>query len=164
MCKKKSGVKKMTGSRFVGMSMVLLTLFLLTAGCMQSYGKLATNPVVLERYRTGALSDTYQYYFSGRPGLPDAVAGIDGNYRLQGRLWFKIETMDEVYEKIGSLSNLNPDATALRTADILDKQGNKIGVWFSYFYYAPVQIDADAGIVEIQDPRTFSGGYGRSGP
>ncbi len=39
-----------------------------------------------------------------------------------GRLWFKIESMDQVYEKIEKLSYLNSDATILRTADILDHQ------------------------------------------
>jgi hypothetical protein len=72
--------------------------------------------------------------------------------------------MNQVYEKIGNLSDLNADATALRTADILDHQGNPIGVWFSYFFYAPVKIDPETRTVEIQDPGIFSGAYGRSGP
>jgi hypothetical protein len=156
--------KKGNGFRSAGMGIALMALSFMTAGCMQSYGKFVSNPVILDRYQTGTLSNTYHYYFSGRSGLPDAVVGIDSNYRLKGRLWFKIETMNQVYEKIGNLSDLNADATALRTADILDHQGNLIGVWFSYFFYAPVNIDPETRTVEIQDPGIFSGGYGRSGP
>ncbi len=60
-----------------------------------------------------------------------------------GRLWFKIESMDQVYEKIEKLSYLNSDATILRTADILDHQGNRIGAWFSYFFSTPVKVDPE---------------------
>lgn len=156
--------KNQAGFRSLSMGIVLVALSLMITGCMQSYGKLVSDPAILDRYQAGTLSDTYQYYFSGRPNLPDAVVGIDRNYHLQGRLWFRIGPMNEVYEKIANLSDLNPDATTLRTADILDHHGNKIGVWFSYFFYAPVQIDPEAKVVEIHDPRISSGGYGRSGP
>ncbi len=155
---------KLAGIRSAALTVVLMMTVFMAAGCMQSYGKLASNSVILDQYRNEVLSDTYHYYFSGRPGLPDAVVGIDGNHRLKGRLWFRIDTMDQVYEKIRNLSDLNPDGTVMRTADILDHQGNKIGVWFSYFFYAPVQIDPDTGMVEIQDPGMFTGGAGRSGP
>jgi hypothetical protein len=144
---------------------ILLALSLMTAaGCMQSYGRLSSNPVILEHYQTGNLAESYDYYFSGRPGLPDAVVGIDGNYRLKGRLWFKIEPMSQVYDKIRRLSDLNPDATTLRTADILDDQGKKIGVWFSYYYYTAVRIDPETGTVEIMEPYGPGGRSGRAAP
>ncbi len=155
---------KQAGVRPAVMVLGLAMLAFTAAGCMQSYGKLVSSPVIFDQYRGGALPDTFHYYFSGRPGLPDAVVGIDGNHRLKGRLWFRIDTMDQVYEKIRNLSELNPDATVMRTADILDQQGNRIGVWFSYFFYAPVKVDPDTGIVEIQDPGIFTGGAGRAAP
>lgn len=143
---------------------LILTTAVMITGCMGVYGRLASNPVIFDQYRAGALPENYQYFFSGRPGLPDAVAGIDENYRLQGRLWFRIETMNTVYDKIRNLSDMNPDATTLQTADILDNHGNKVGVWFSYHYYAPVRIDTENRIVKILDPGTPSGGSGRTGP
>jgi hypothetical protein len=143
---------------------LLLALSAMITGCAGVYGRLASDPVIFDQYRAGSLPENYQYFFSGRPGLPDAVAGIDESYQLQGRLWFKIDTMNTVYDKIRNLSDLNPEATTLQTADILDNHGNKIGVWFSYYYYAPVRIDPENRIVEILDPNTPSGGFGRTGP
>jgi hypothetical protein len=143
---------------------LLLSLSAMITGCAGVYGRLASDPVIFDQYRAGSLPENYQYFFSGRPGLPDAVAGIDESYQLQGRLWFRIDTMNTVYDKIRNLSDLNPEATALQTADILDNHGNKIGVWFSYYYYAPVRIDPENRIVEILDPSTPSGGFGRTGP
>ena len=163
---KKNAFKKNPGRfRFTGVCIVLfLALSAMITGCAGIYGRLASDPVIFDQYRAGALPENYQYYFSGRPGLPDAVAGIDENYQLQGRLWFRIEPMTAVYQKIRNLSDLNPEATTLRTADILDNHGNKIGGGFSYYYYTPVRINPENRVVEILDPNTPSGGFGRTGP
>ncbi len=131
---------------------LLLAAFAMIAGCMGSYGELVSSPATQEQYHTRSLAETYQYYYSGRSGLPYAVVGINKKYRFNSRLWFKIDTMDQVYQKISDLSNLHPDATRMRTADILDHKGNKIGVWFSYYYYTPVRINPETGVVEIFNP------------
>ncbi len=135
-----------------GICMALLAAFAMVAGCMGPYGDLVSSPAAQEQYHTTSLPDTYQYYYSGRSGLPYAVVGINKKYRFNSRFWFKIDTMDQVYQKIGDLSNLHPDASRMRTADILDHKGNKIGVWFSYYYYTPVRINPEAGTVEIFNP------------
>jgi hypothetical protein len=131
---------------------LLLAAFAMIAGCMGSYGELVSSPATQEQYHTRSLADTYQYYYSGRSGLPYAVVGINKKYRFNSRLWFKIDTMDQVYQKINDLSKLHPDAIRMRTADILDHKGNKIGVWFSYYYYTPVRINPETGTVEIFNP------------
>lgn len=132
--------------------MLLLAAFAMTAGCAGSYGRFVSSPAVQKQYNTSSLPDAYQYYYSGRSGLPYAVVGINDKYQFSSRLWFKIDTMDQVYKKISDLSDLHADATRMRTADILDHKGNKIGVWFSYYYYTPVRINAETGTVEIFNP------------
>lgn len=136
----------------IGISLVLLAAFVMTAGCAGSYGRFVSSPAVQKQYNTSSLPDAYDYYYSGRSGLPYAVVGINNTYRFSSRLWFKIDTMDQVYKKISNLSDLHTDATRMRTADILDHKGNKIGVWFSYYYYTPVRINPETGTVEIFNP------------
>jgi hypothetical protein len=131
---------------------ILLVFFAVIAGCAGSYGKLVSNPVIMDQYQTGTLSDDYQFYYSGREGLPYAVVGIDKTYQFNARLWFKIDSMDQVYKKISNLSDLHPDASRMRAADILDHNGKRIGVWFSYYYYTPVRINSETGVVEIFNP------------
>lgn len=141
-----------TGLVSKGICALLLAGVIMIAGCMGSYGKLVSNPVIQAQFNTRTLSETYQYYYSGRSGLPYAVVGIDPKYRFNSRLWFKIDTMDQVYQKIRNLSDLHIDAASMRAADILDNEGNLIGVWFSYYYYTPVRIDPKTGMVEIFNP------------
>ena len=132
--------------------MVLLAALAMTAGCAGSYGKFVSSPAVQKQYNTSSLPDAYQYYYSGRSGLPYAVVGINNKYEFSSRFWFKIDTMGQVYKKISDLSDLHADATRMRTADILDHKGNKIGVWFSYYYYTPVRINPETETVEIFNP------------
>jgi hypothetical protein len=40
----------------------------------------------------------------------------------------------------------------MRAADILDPQGRRIGVWFSFYHYTPVRVDEDSGILNIFNP------------
>ncbi|HKJ98493.1 MAG TPA: hypothetical protein VJ959_06200 [Desulfotignum sp.] len=131
---------------------VLLAAFALTAGCAGSYGRFVSSPALQKQYNTSSLPDAYDYYYSGRSDLPYAVVGINNKYQFSSRLWFKIDTMDQVYKKISDLSDLHVDATRMRTADILDHKGNKIGVWFSYYYYTPVRINPETGTVKIFNP------------
>jgi hypothetical protein len=132
--------------------MLLMTGMALIGGCTGSYGKLVTSPVSLDQYRQQALPADLQYYYCGRSGLPYAVVGIDNTYRFNDRVWFKIDTMDEVYKKIANLSDLHPNARFMRAADILDPQGRRIGVWFSFYHYTPVRVDEDSGILNIFNP------------
>jgi hypothetical protein len=122
------------------------------SACMGSYGKLRTNSVTLDQYRQQSLPAELQYYYCGRSGLPYAVVGLDSTYRFNDRLWLKIDTLDQVYEKIRNLSALHPGATHMRAADIFDPGGNRIGVWFSFYHHTPVRIDPRTGVLEIFNP------------
>ena len=131
---------------------LLLAGMVLIGACSGSYGKLVTSPVSKDQYRHKTLPADLDYYYCGRSGLPYAVVGIDGTYRFNARVWFKIESMDEVYEKINNLSDLHPHARNMRVADILDPGGRRIGVWFSYYYHTPVRVDPDSGVLDIFNP------------
>ncbi|MFU8768120.1 MAG: hypothetical protein ACNA7H_00135 [Desulfotignum sp.] len=129
--------------------------------CMGSYGRLVTSPVTLDQYQQPALPADLHYYYCGRAGLPDAVVGLTGTYVFNDRLWFRIDTMEAVYEKIRNLSDLHPDATTMRVADILDPGGEWIGLWFSYYHHTPVRVDPRTGVLDIfspYDPNEDEGG------
>lgn len=132
--------------------MLLLAGMTLIGACAGSYGKLVSTPVFLDQYKQQTLPSDLQYYYCGRSGLPYAVVGINDTYRFNDRVWFRIDTMDEVYKKIYNLSDLHPHARTMRTADILDPDGNRIGVWFSFYHHTPVRVDPDSRILDIFNP------------
>ncbi len=139
-----------TGQQLLILFLVVLPVFLI--GCLGSSGKLQFNPSLLEQYRSQALSKTYNYYYCGRSTIPYAVVGIDADHGFNDRLWFKIESEQEIYKKIGNLSELHINSGPLTGSDILDGEGNKIGVWFSHYRYTPVRVDSETRMVEVYNP------------
>lgn len=132
---------------------LLLLMFAgVLAGCVGNYGTIRTNTALLEQYKGGALPDNYNYYYCGRSSIPYAVVGIDNTYGFSDRFWFKIESKEEVYKKIANLSDLHRDAIRLYTSDILDTQGQKLGIWFSFYSYSPVLVDHETRTVEVYSP------------
>lgn len=122
------------------------------AGCVRNYGTIRSNTALLDQYKGGALPDNYNYYYCGRSSIPYVVVGIDNTYGFSDRFWFKIESKEEVYKKIANLSELHIGSTRLFTSDILDTQGQKLGVWFSFYSYSPVLVDNETRMVEVYNP------------
>ncbi|WP_457551479.1 hypothetical protein [Desulfobacula sp.] len=120
-------------------------------GCMDLYGKIRPNPDVLKLYahRTG-LPD-YDYYYTGRANLPDAVIGIDKKYKFNARLWGQIKTHKDVFNKIYNLNDTPFGDSDLIAGDVLDNKGLKIGVWFSNYYQTIVKKTPE-GRVDVYTP------------
>lgn len=134
------------------LALVLPIALLIMTGCAGSYGKLQFNPGLVSLYKEGALPKDYVYYYCGRSSLPYAVVGIDKAYGFNDRLWFKIQSEQQVYEKISHLSNLHVNSGPLASSNILDENGQKIGVWFSYYRHSPVRVDPETRVVTVFNP------------
>jgi hypothetical protein len=124
------------GSMTASMAIAVL---LILPGCMSSYGRLKANPELTDAFTNRrALPPDYIYYYCGRENLPYAVVGIDPAYQFEDRVWFKIETKEEVYKKAASVVAWNDIWS--RGAEILDPSGNRIGIWFSYYQHTTVKV------------------------
>jgi hypothetical protein len=131
---------------------LLLTAAGILAGCVGNYGNIRSNTALLDQYKNAALPDNLNYYYCGRSSIPYAVVGIDNTYTFSDRFWFKIEAKQEVYKKIANLSELHRGSTRLFTSDILGPQGQKLGIWFSFYSYSPVVLDNETRMVDVYNP------------
>lgn len=119
-------------------TVLAVSVLLILTGCTGNYGRLKANPDLTNAFTNrGALPD-YNYYYCGRENLPYAVVGIDPAYQFEDRVWFKIETKEEVYKKAASVVAWNHIWS--KGADILDPSGNRIGIWFSYYQHTTVKV------------------------
>lgn len=138
---------------FTGMGITgLILACLVLIGCAGTYGRLSQDPDLLARYENHQLPADYTYYYIGRSTIPYAVVGIDPAWEFNKGFWSGIGTMDEVHHKIDNLSDLHPRAWDVTASHILDHQGNKIGVWYSYYRHTPVKIDAEKRMVTVYSP------------
>lgn len=140
--------KYLTGNRVIAMrtacrsvsraTVAAVSILLLLNGCMSGYGRLKANPDLTDAFKNKRALPDYNYYYCGRENLPYAVVGIDPAYQFEGRVWFKLETSEDVYKKAAGVVAWNP--IWAKGAEILDASGNRIGIWFSYYQHTTVKV------------------------
>ncbi|MCG8566651.1 MAG: hypothetical protein MI747_16385 [Desulfobacterales bacterium] len=137
-----------------GFRLILLvfTVAIISMGCLGGYGTMKTNLRWLELSQARELPRGYTYYFCGRSNIPYALVGIEPGWTFKSRFWFKVDTMDQVYDLVENLSDLHIDAGEKTAADILTPQGEKVGVWISYYSSSVVQVDAKGKVVSVYNP------------
>ncbi|HCY85291.1 MAG TPA: hypothetical protein DHV36_09180 [Desulfobacteraceae bacterium] len=152
--------RKMIQKRVVS---ILPLLSMLLYACSANYGSLMRNPALPGLYENRALLPDYNYYYAGRSNLPYAVIGLEKQYQFSTMGWFKIEDHDDVYDKISRLDD-RPDigvSNTMVSADIIDQDGNKIGIWFSYYHHTVVKTDPGTKTAVVLNP--YSPGVTRPG-
>jgi len=132
-------------------TLAIFLVLMILPGCLGSYGRLNSNPDLTVAFRDRQALPDFNYYYTGRENLPYAVVGIDPRYEFQDRVWHPIETKEEIYRKAASVTAW--DEQWARGKDILDAEGNRIGVWFSYYDTTTVKLGPD-NKVAVYSPYT----------
>jgi hypothetical protein len=129
-----------------------LVMLLFLSGCTGSFGKIQLNQYLSSSYKDTLQIEEFNYYYCGRSGLPYAVIGIDKKYKFNDRVWHKINTLDDLFLNIENVADSPENYYKMTVADILDTTGDKIGVWFSYYYYTVVKVNQDNNIIDVLNP------------
>ena len=134
---------------------VLMTVFIIGifafTGCNGMYGKISYNPEHVKSFQTKSLLPDYNYYYCGRSNLPYAVIGIDKQYTFNDRVWFAIQTKEEIFDKIDKLNYAPDNDYRLIGADMLDAAGHKIGIWYSFYSHTVVKQSPD-NVLDVFNP------------
>jgi hypothetical protein len=136
-------------------AIVFLTAAGLT-GCLQSYGRLKTNPAVTQAFQEYRMLDDYRYYYSGRENVPTAIIGVDPKYGFESELWRPIESTSDALKKM--VERVPEFGYGARGADILTPKGDVAGVWFSRTTQSVVRLENNQLIV--YPPHDVYGGKG----
>jgi len=120
-------------------TVICVFLILSSFGCASlhsgSYGKITPDQKVTQGFENYQVNPDLNYYISGSDAYPHAIIGIDKNHTLKSELWKKREFTPE------TLKNLVEDMKfrvmefyeTPNGFDILDRDGNDIGDWYSIF-------------------------------
>jgi len=125
-------------TRIRAAAILVLAAGLLLSGCTGDYGRLKTNAEWTEAFTKQLELPDYNYYYCGRENMPYAVVGIDSKYTFDDRLWHKIDSKADVYQRAAGVMVWNDQWS--RGADILDPDGNRIEIWFSYYRNTTVKM------------------------
>lgn len=95
----------------------------------------------------------YTYFYFGPEAAPSVILGMDPQYRFQQSLWKQVDLTREKLKAwtdyLDVTHRFGPNYYA--ASHIIDGQGNRIGVWYSYHHWATVKINPE-GIVSVFPP------------
>ena len=137
-------------------SFTLLTLFFVTliilGGCSASqYGQLKSNPDVTLSFQNHQFLPDHKYYYRGVFGSPSAIAGINQNYKLNLTMWSEIDLESDDFRILIDRISLQGMGNMVEPwgFTILDKNGKEVGIWYSAFSAATVEIKDNGQIVQL---------------
>jgi hypothetical protein len=145
--------KRWVPSLFAGLGLLVLLAFLM--GCGGTYGRFSYDEAVDDTFEQLTVLPDHQYYFSGPDSYPDVIIAIDNKYSLASRLWKPIEMTEAQLKKwVFYPSRRAQYYPYTYGRQILDDQGDRIGVWYSlqdYRAFASIRM-LDATTVQLSTP------------
>jgi hypothetical protein len=137
---------------------IILTVL---SGCsMSNYGQLKSNKEATKAFESYQILPNHKYYYRGTYSRPLAVVGIKEDYELNSNLWVEIDLKSNDFRTLidkvslqGSGSTTNPWGFI-----ILDHSGRDVGVWYSAFRTAAVEIGENGRIVNLSPLTTVTTG------
>jgi cold shock CspA family protein len=137
------------------------TVLVVVNGCsMSNYGKLKSNQEVTSAFEAYQILPDHIYYYRGTFSRPLVIAGIHKNFKLESKLWVRIDPKAEDFHKLIDRVSLQGSGNTAQAwgFTILDKAGNDVGVWYSAIRAAAVEIDETGQIVNLSPMRTVTRG------
>ena len=147
-----------TKKTMVRIGLIILDAFMMAtlSGCLQNYGRLNRNAEIQQAFESNQVPPEYEYFFYGNPNWPYAVMGLDRDYNLRSRIWRTVEPDTDEFSHMTRFLwadfNYYPYG-----ANILDPQGQKIGIIYTSSWMAAVKFDKDTKTVEVM-PYIYLGG------
>ena len=140
----------------IGLIAISAFIMIVLSGCLQNYGRLNRDVQIRQAFESNQVPSQYEYFFFGNSNWPYAVMGLDPDYNLHSRIWRTVEPDTAEFRHMTRFVwadyNYYPYG-----ANILDPQGQKIGIIYTSSWMAAIKIDKDTKTVEVM-PYIFLGG------
>jgi hypothetical protein len=103
-------------------------------GMFRNYGRFNPSDEVNQAFATYQVNKDFRYYISGADLYPNALLGLNRDYRLDpGTLWKEVQMTPEKMKEI--VEHMNTKASQhlefQKSFELLDNNGRPIGVWYS---------------------------------
>ena len=162
-------IKKMNNNkllRIIWMPACGILILALLAGCSGKYGSLRHDIAVQQAFESNQVPTDYKYYYYG-DSEPYVIFGIEPKYEMDSRMWRDMAPDTEEFKE--AIRFMWEDYGYYRFgADILDPDGNKVGIFYSSVRETAFKFVGDNQIVVMPNtpflwgPTTGSGGGVRS--
>ena len=122
-----------------------IAVLALFAGCAGNYGSLKRDAEVKQAFESNQVPREYKYYYYG-DSEPYVIFGIEPKYEMDSRMWR--DTAPDTAEFKEAIRFMWEDYGYYRFgADILDPNGNKVGILYSSIRETAVKFVGDNQVV-----------------
>ena len=121
------------------------------------FGTLKRDAEITQIFETYQILPNHKYYISAWGNIPYAIIGIDKNYTLREGLWKEVDITPQLLRswvfQMEPIYGYPPYGS-----NILDHEGNRLGVWYSSKQWTTVILEEKNGIaVFTPEPPGFRG-------
>lgn len=125
-----------------------ISILALLVGCAAKYGSIQRDAEVQQAFESNQIPSGYKYYYYGYDTRPYVVFGIDPKYEMDSYMWR--EVMPDTEEFKGMVRWIWEDYGYNKFgANILDPNGNKIGIYYSSINETAFKFNENNQIVVI---------------
>ena len=137
------------------------------ASLFMNYGRIDPSYEVTQAFEGYQVNPQYRYYVTGPDINPNAIMGLDRNYRLDpSTLWKEVDMSPGLMKELirGMKAMVFGNQNGLYGFEILDDKGRPIGVWYSILQARTFLRMNSNGTVRIDTPplETYELGEGNS--
>ena len=147
------GISKHKEDRIITAGMLALCGLLWLSGCSSAnYGGLKRSQDVARAFETYQVFEEHRYYYLNQENNPFAVIALQNDYIFTGKnLWRQFDPHSDMLKKIVDLVEGFPvNYSRTYGSYITDRQGKKIGYWYSSLRMAGVTVNNETRAVAIR--------------
>jgi hypothetical protein len=137
-----------------------IILTVLSACTMSNFGRLKSNKEATKAFESYQILPNHKYYYRGTYSRPLAVVGIKEDYELNSNLWLEIDLKSNDFRTLIDKVSLQGSGSTTHPWGfiIFDHSGRDVGVWYSAFRTAAVEIGENGRIVNLSPLTTVTTG------
>jgi len=139
-----------------GLLGISVFIMMVLTGCFENYGRLKRSSEIQMAFASNQVPADYNYYFYGRRNQPYALMGLDASFTLRSRMWLPVELDTADFKNMTRFIWADLGYYPYG-ANILDPEGQKIGIIHTSSIHVAVKFDQETKTVEVM-PHVFLGG------
>lgn len=128
-------------------SAAVVAAAVILSGCVAGYpgyGMINKSREVTGMFEQKALPTGYTYYYVGSDSEPDCVIGVAPGYTLKTNVWKQVDMTSGVLDQwMRTMTGGLGAGTGMWGAALTDKDGNRVGIWYSKYNTTAVKVGAN---------------------
>ncbi len=138
------------------------SIWIPVAGCSGKYGSYRRDTAVTQAFESQQVPAGYKYFYYGFDTRPYAIFGVEPQYKMSSKMWKEVGADTSEFQKMTRWiwEDYGYDKFG---ADILDPNGNKVGVLYTAIRETTVKFGDDNQISIIPNAPFLWGPDGKGG-